>query len=63
MYMIHKFYLNKADILKKVTMVGTKQTENPLNPTKLLMKDRHFIFRIEWCQMPATAACLSLRFF
>lgn len=47
MYMIHKFYLNKADILKKVTMAGTKQTENPLNPTKLLMKDRHFIFRIE----------------
>lgn len=44
--MICEFYLNKADILKKVTMAGTKQTENPLNPTKNLMKDRHFIFRI-----------------
>lgn len=44
-------------------MAATKQTENSPNPNSHLMKGGHFIFRTKWCQMLATAPCLTLRFF
>ena len=42
--MVCELYLNKANISKKLPWLVQNKQKTPLNTTKYLMKDRHFIF-------------------